>query len=165
MTTTEIKLTPAMTTALKLAEKIGDNVYLPDGTKAQTIKGLVSRGLSNELGVLTPEGAEASFQLGADVSIESVQVQEEPLADWERELLGTPESIATPIADEDAKPQPPQDKLTKELVKMLDTPTPVQNRADRRFAKFSLRGMMARRQERKRVKEIKKYGTPNKVAA
>lgn len=164
MTSTEIKLTPAMTAALKGAIIVeGGLARVSDDTKSQTVKGLDTRGLSDKSGYLTSDGVEAAFQLGNDVR--PTKTAAEPLADWERELLGSGQDAETPVrapevAVEGTK-QPAQDRLTKELVKLLDKPVPVENRADRRFARFSLRGMKARRDERARQKQIKKYGTPN----
>jgi len=176
MTTTEIKLTPAMDVALSTAKiqwSEGFNRYagvvLPN-TKAQTVKGLHTRGLTDPDGFLTESGVEWARQLGAEIPPPVAQpVQDEPMADWERELL---ELVAPPVGHDfhekaeeldapavDSGPSAEQAKLGAELSKLLDTPKVVPNRKDKRHARFSLKGAYSRLVERKRQRKIKKYGT------
>src|SRR6188474_3953413 len=65
---TEIKLSPAMVTALKGATIEGAHVRVSNDTKGQTVKGLETRGLTDDKGYLTPEGVEAARQLGNDTT-------------------------------------------------------------------------------------------------
>lgn len=142
--TTEIKLSPAMIAALKGAVIVGDVVHVADGTKAQTVKGLESRGLSDLNGELNANGVEAARQLGNDTTGKAVPEAEtpkdEPLADWERELL----EIGT-----EEEPRKAVD---------LDKPHVVPNRADKRKAKFGLKGALSRLIQRQRNRRVAKYG-------
>ena len=165
MTTTEIKLTPAMDVALSTAKiqwSEGFNRYagvvLPD-TKAQTVKGLHTRGLTDPDGFLTESGVEWARQLGAEIPPPVAQpVQDEPVAP----LVGhdfheKAEELDAPAVD--SGPSAEQAKLGAELSKLLDTPKVVPNRKDKRHARFSLKGAYSRLVERKRQRKIKKYGT------
>lgn len=132
----DIKLSPAMVTALQGAKTVGQNIVgLPVETKTQTVKGLESRGLTDGL-ELTPAGVEAARQLGNDTTTynEPAPVQESP-------------ELTTD-----------QEAALESLGLLLDTPQVVPNRADKRRTKFSLRGAVSRMNERKRARRAAKYG-------
>jgi hypothetical protein len=204
-TSTQIKLSPAMETALKGAT-IGFSpnfgVYtgiVPEGTKSQTTKGLASRGLSDESGILTTDGVEAARQLGVELppwqapgnDVSAAQIEQEiaegiitphtdrvvpmvtlvdePLADWERELLHTnmwepktgidtnDEQTANYVAATTLTPV--QQEAVDQLADLLDKPVTVPNREDKRKMKFSLRGAASRLFQRNKQRRISKYGT------
>lgn len=76
-TSTQIKLSPAMVTALMGAKLVeGDHPRVSDDTKSQTVKGLATRGLSDLAGYLSVEGVEAAFQLGNDVRLPQMPATE-----------------------------------------------------------------------------------------
>lgn len=101
-TSTQIKLTPAMETALKGAEvKFAPNfgVYtgiVAEGTKSQTIKGLDSRGLTDKSGILTQDGVEAARQLGVVLPPYQAPGSDLSAAQIEQEIS---EGIITPHPD------------------------------------------------------------------
>lgn len=195
---TVIKLSAAMETALLEAE-IGFSpnfgVYtgvVPQGTKAQTVKGLASRGLTDDSGIITPAGAEAAQALGKvlppwrapGTALSAAQIDQEisegivtahpdrvaePLADWERELLdenttNSVDVIAPAVITEQHVAQAAHN-IAPDLFPApqkavdLDKPHVVPNREDKRKVKFSLRGALARAAERRRVRQVNKYGS------
>lgn len=173
--TTEIKLSPAMVTALKGATILTNEdgtrsvAGLPAETKTQTVKGLESRGLSEGL-ELTPEGVEAAFQLGND--IRPVELTDDVQLDQQADEIAVLEELLQPVGHSfdqktgvvDSKPvdaglSAEQAKFGEALGKLLDTPHVVPNRQDKRKARFSLKAAYSRMVERKRQRKIKKYGT------
>lgn len=177
---TQIKLSPAMVTALEGAVVEGAMVRVVDGTKAQTVKGLESRGLTDSAGYLTPEGVEAARQLGNDTTTYNEKAPETPSADLTDDVQVEQQASAIAALEDlltgdpwgsDVKPEniTPEliDQAAENLLKAvdLDKPQVVPNRADKRYAKFSLRGALSRLAERKRVRQIKKYGTPKIVTS
>lgn len=161
---TQIKLSPAMVDALKGAVVDGPMVRVPTGTKVQTVRGLESRGLSDTAGYLTDDGVEAARQLGAELASDSltddVQVQQQDKEIQALEELLTGDPWGTDVKPENITPEM-IDQAAQNLLKAvdLDKPITVKNRADKRWEKFSLRGALARLAERKRVRQVKKYGT------
>jgi|SRR6185503_6244110 len=153
---TEIKLSPAMVTALKGATIEGAHVRVSNDTKGQTVKGLETRGLTDDKGYLTPEGVEAARQLGNDTTTynQPVEAAEKPVETTE----GNPAGITPEMVQEAAQ------NLLKAVD--LDKPEVVPNREDKRKSKFQLRGALSRLNERRRVKRMKKYGSvPSTFAA
>ena len=162
---TQIKLSPAMVTALKGAEIREGRVFVPDTTKAQTVKGLEARGLMGEgTNELNADGVEAARQLGAVLSSDSltddVQVQQQDKEIQALEELLTGDSWGTDVKPENITPEM-IDQAAQNLLKAvdLDKPYVVPNREDKRKVRFSLRGALARLAERKRVRQVKKYGS------
>lgn len=166
---TQIKLSPAMVTALMGAEVVGDSAFVTSDTKAQTVKGLESRGLTTG-SLLTAEGVEAARQLGNDLTTynQPATVVEEPVADWERELLGA--ETSAPAPDSVLREITPEmvDEAAQSLLKAvdLDAPHVVPNRKDKRKGRFQIKGALSRLKERQRVKRMNKYGSvPETLAA
>lgn len=160
-----IKLTDAMVTALKGAVIVGDVVHVADGTKAQTIKGLESRGLSDLNGELNANGVEAARQLGNDTrkvaetpadgltdGAQVVQQGEEIKTLSESLDRSFPKTDDTNVRDTTAV----EDVLRK--VVDLDKPHVVPNRKDRRKAR-GVRAALSRLTERRRVRKMRKYGS------
>jgi vacuolar-type H+-ATPase subunit I/STV1 len=145
MTNTEIKLSAPMVAALKTAQIIDNTPQVTEATRVQTVKGLISRGLVlADSRVLSPEGVEAARQLGQDLTVKAPEVEADSLTDDAQ------------VAQQDEEIQAVQDLLK---AVDLDKPIVVPNREDKRKVKFSLRGALARLAERKRVRQVKKYGT------
>jgi hypothetical protein len=165
---TEIKLSPAMVAALKGAEVISGQVYVAEGTKAQTIKGLESRGLTlPESRVLSVDGVEAARQLGNDTTnlTDAVQIdQQASEIDALNAILrdDTPKGEGiTPEMIEQAASNLLKDPQALAKAVDLDKPQFVPNREDKRKVRFSLKGAIARRNERKRARKAAKYGQTN----
>lgn len=181
MTSTEIKLSPAMEIALKTAHGVDGRPLLANTTKVQTAKGLQSRGLVDGDGVLTADGIDAAFQLGNDVRpvelTDDVQLDQqaaeiESLEEllkgdpWtETEVTAPPVIESTPIGHDFGTTTPETDApsvdagLSAEIAKLLDKPVPVPNREDKRKAKFSFRAAASRLFQRQKNRRIQKYGT------
>ena len=166
---TEIKLSPAMVTALKGATIEGAHVRVSHDTKGQTVKGLETRGLTDDKGYLTPEGVEAARQLGNDTTTYNdpapIEVLEELLEGdpWASEKpVETTEGNLADITPDDVK------EAAQTLLKAvdLDKPEVFPNREDKRKIKFQLKGALSRLKERQRVKRMNKYGSvPETFAA
>lgn len=169
---TEIKLSPAMETALKGVIIVeGGLPRVPNDTKTQTVKGLQTRGLTDSEGYVTPLGVEAARQLGNDTTTynQPTPVVEEPLADWEIDALNGSETTA-PAPDSILREITPEmvDQAAQNLLKAvdLDAPHVVPNRKDKRKGRFQIKGALSRLKERQRVKRMNKYGSvPETLAA
>lgn len=172
MTSSAIKLSPAMVTALKGSIMVtGGLARVSDDTKSQTVKGLESRGLTDTAGYLTDQGVEAARQLGAELAFaeaelpsdsltDDVQVQQQ---DKEIQVLAgsmnriTPEMVTQ--AAENLLKTPEQRKALEELAHHVDKPVIVPNREDKRKAKFKLRGAFSRLVQRQKARRMAKYGS------
>lgn len=160
MTSTEIKLTPAMDAALTSADIKWSpgfdrfvGVVLPE-TKAQTVKGLHTRGLTDADGFLTESGVEWARQLGAEFPPKGTTSDPE-------ESIGFEFDKQTGVVDSkpvDAGLSAEQTKAVDQIAELLDTPQLVPNRSDKRKARFGLRAALSRLQERQKQRRIRKYG-------
>lgn len=166
MASTEIKLTPAMETALKGARikwSPGFGRYagvVPEDTKGQTVKGLNTRGLSDSSGFLSDDGVEAARQLGAEFPPKG-----------EVSDLAALEALLEPVGFE-VTPEPNPRAITPEMIEKaaedvlsravdLNKAHVVPNREDKRKSRFSLKGAYSRMVSRKRQRKVKKYGSTN----
>jgi len=166
---TEIKLSPAMVTALKGATIEGAHVRVSHDTKGQTVKGLETRGLTDDKGYLTPEGVEAARQLGNDTTTYNDPA---PIEVLEELLEGDPWASQKPVETTEGDPAGiTPDMVTQAAQNLLkavdlDKPHAVPNREDKRKIKFQLKGALSRLKERQRVKRMYKYGSvPETFAA
>lgn len=167
---TAINLSPAMVTALKGAYVDGHLVYPAGGTKAQTLKGLESRGLMIPgTGRLNADGYEAARQLGAEVPFTGAETGSDGLTDdvqldqqdTEIQMLTESMSRVTPEmvtqAAENLLKTPDVAELNKAVD--LDKPVIVPNREDKRKTKFKLRGALSRLVQRQKARRMAKYGS------
>jgi len=166
----EIKLSPAMVTALKGAEILNaTGPTLPESTKQSTVAALASRGLVSLDRYLTPEGVEAARQLGNDTTTYNdpapIEVLEELLEGdpWASEKAvetteGNPAAITSEMVTQAAQNllKDPTD-LAKAVD--LDKPHVVPNREDKRKVRFQIKGALSRLRDRNRTKRMKKYGS------